>query len=265
MAHAALGWLWRIVRLMSWVKLGVPSPRLPKTAAPWHGKPGRKFTGTETAKGKVMKQPDLDERIANAFKDGAKSEDFEPLLRDVEAASSAATAASARARTRALDPTLRAAEAATARRESDDATFASDRLQAATVRLRDRHKQVSAAEENARRVIAYNEAIAARDVLAEELKQKYPTLVAQLVELLTRMHANNNEVARVNNRLPDGGSRVLDAELVARGLSGFPLGTSAISIVEGTRLPNFVSDVHKPYAYIVSDVPMTATVMPIRA
>ena len=89
---------------------------------------------------------DLEERIANAFADGAKSDIFEDLIRDVETAAKAATAASVAARTKALDPVLRAAEAASARRESDDATFRSDRLQAATVRLRDRHRQVGEAK-----------------------------------------------------------------------------------------------------------------------
>ena len=209
---------------------------------------------------------DLEERIANAFADGAKSDIFEDLIRDVETAAKAATAASAAARTKALDPVLRAAEAASARRESDDATFRSDRLQAATVRLRDRHRAVAAKEEDARRRIEYERVMLERDKLAEELKQKYPEIVTRLVELLTRIDGCNREIVHINSKLPDGGSRVLEPELVARNLKGFLLGTAAVSIIEGTKLPNFVSDVHVPYLWPQSERMRTeATIMQIRA
>ena len=122
---------------------------------------------------------DLEERIANAFADGAKSDIFEDLIRDVETAAKAATAASAAARTKALDPVLRAAEAASARRESDDATFRSDRLQAATVRLRDRHRAVAAKEEDARRRIEYERVIARTRQVRERTGGDYPAIAAR--------------------------------------------------------------------------------------
>ena len=214
-----------------------------------------------------MKQPaNLDDRIAAAFAANAKSDIFEDLIADVETAAKAAAAASAAARTRALDPVLRTAEAASARRESDDATFRSDRLQAATVRLRDRQRQVSAAEENARRTIAYDQAVRARDALAKELRETLSHAGRTARRAVRARRVNNNEIAAINNKLPEGGSRVLEAELVARELRGFPLGTSAISIIEGTRLPNFVSDVHAPYLWPQSDrMRQDAVVLAIRA
>ena len=88
----------------------------------------------------------LDDGIAAAFADGAKSTDFEPLIRDVEAAVDAAKLKAAAARDRALDPIIAAAEVAAARREMEDATFAFDRLSVAVKRLNARLIVVKAAE-----------------------------------------------------------------------------------------------------------------------
>ena len=91
----------------------------------------------------------LDSRISNAFTPDAKSEDFEPLINDAVAAAKKADATAADARERALDPRCPPNEVASARAEMEDAQFRSDRLGVAVKRLRDRHRVVAAAEENA--------------------------------------------------------------------------------------------------------------------
>ena len=206
-----------------------------------------------------MKQPDLEARISAAFKDGAKSGDFEPLIADAEAASTAAIAAAKRARDRALDPGTPATEVVAARRASEDASFVSDRMQVAAARLRERHRAVAAKEQDARRTIAYNKVVRERDKLAAELASVYPAMAAQLADLLHRIAANNREIAAT--KLPEGGSRILESELVARNLRGFVLGSQAISIIEETRLPAWEGDAHRRYVYNASDIPMTLTMM----
>ena len=105
---------------------------------------------------------------------------------------------------------------------------------------------------------------AERDKLAKELADVYPVLTATLADLLHRVAQNNHEIAAV--RLPECHSRILEAELVARNIRGFPLGSSAVSIIEQTQLPAWENDVHKPYAYIVSDnMRQDAVVTQIRA
>src|SRR5450759_5614531 len=99
----------------------------------------------------TMARTDLDDRITAAFADGAISDDVASLIQEAEAAAIAAGDTAERARSRALDPTLSAADVATARREMDDAAFRRDRLQVAVTRLRERLNVVKAQEEDSRR------------------------------------------------------------------------------------------------------------------
>lgn len=104
----------------------------------------------------------------------------------------------------------------------EDAAFTADRLGVATERLRERHREVQHREENARRKLAYNKVVSARDALAKELAAVYPPAAAQLAELMQRIDANDREVAHLNSgRLPEGAERILVAELSARGMKGF--------------------------------------------
>lgn len=59
-----------------------------------------------------------------------------------------------------------------------------------------------------------------RDKLAAELANIYPGIERQLVDLFTRLDANDKEVNYVNTRLPTNAERLRVAELVARGLPG---------------------------------------------
>jgi hypothetical protein len=73
------------------------------------------------------------------------------------------------------------------------------------------------AEEDQRRQIIYNKAKADRDLLARELKARYPTIEAQLGQLIAEIEANDREVEYVNSQaLPTGAERLRSAELIAR-------------------------------------------------
>jgi len=72
-------------------------------------------------------------------------------------------------------------------------------------------------------------------------------LVATLTDLMNRIAANDREIAAINNRLPDGAGRILEAELIARDMPGFvENGVHAVSLVQELRLPAFHHDVHAP-------------------
>jgi hypothetical protein len=200
---------------------------------------------------------DLESRIAAAFADSAKSEIFPKLIADTEAAAKAATGKAAAAKEEALDPTIVAAEVAAARKEMEDAAFVSDRMTVAATRLRDRFRAVTAAEDNARRLVEYHRVVALRDELAKELGEVYPQLAAKLADLMQRVAANDREIATV--KLPDGGSRILESELVARDLQGFVNdGIETLSLVRELRIPAWEHNVHAPYCYIASDNFITA-------
>ncbi len=100
---------------------------------------------------------DIDDRIAAAFADGAKSDDVASLIGEVEAAAIAVGEMAERARSRALDPVLSAPDVAAARREMDDAEFRRDRMQVAVTKLGVRLGELRTAEEDQRRQIAYEE------------------------------------------------------------------------------------------------------------
>jgi hypothetical protein len=200
--------------------------------------------------------PNLDERIAAAFRDGAKSGDVADLIQEAEAAVVVAGEAAEVARTRALDPTLSAADVAAARREMEDAAFRRDRLQTATIRLRDRLQEVRAREEDLRRRLAYDEAKAERDQLAAELTRVYPTMEAQLADLLARIKASDERIEHINARgLPSGAERLLVAELVARGLRGFTVNSIDVTrITKQVRLPAFRYSQFEPFAWPPSKI-----------
>ena len=118
-------------------------------------------------------------------------------------------------------------------------------------RLRERLKEVQAAEEDDRRRVAYEDARTERDQLAAELARVYPPLAAQLADLLGRLRASDDRIEYMNaHALPRGCEPLLVADLVARGLDSFVQNLVDISrIVHRVRLPAFEYDIHAPYAW----------------
>jgi hypothetical protein len=159
----------------------------------------------------------LDDRIAAAFADGATPDTVAALIQETEAAACAA----------------------------------GDTAEQAVLRLRERLTQMQAAEEDGRRRAAYDEARAERDELAKELAHVYPSLAAQLADLLGRVRASDDRIEHMNaNALPRGCGPLLVAELVARGLDGFVRDSVNIPrIVRRVQLPAFEYDIHAPYAW----------------
>jgi hypothetical protein len=118
------------------------------------------------------------------------------------------------------------------------ALFFRDRLKAALPRLKERLEELRKQEYLESWLSDYEEVKLQRDALAEEFRSKYLVLSAQLVDLLTRMVANDAVVSRINGRAPSGVRRYLrEAELEARGLDQF--WTHVPSIAKELRLPDF--------------------------
>jgi len=99
------------------------------------------------------------------------------------------------------------------------------------------------AEADARKRAAFEAARRERDDLSKELAQVYPEIVDKLVDLLRRLSANDLEVERVNANRPRGELPLAQAELQARGLSGFApasgVGQDIPKLARGVRLPSF--------------------------
>jgi len=99
-------------------------------------------------------------------------------------------------------------------------------------------KKVAASERLAQWRADYHALEPKRDALAAELAEAYPAFVGKIADLLTRIAANDAEIARLHQGRPTGVARHLaGAELVARGLDGFT--TAAPSIATELRLPAF--------------------------
>jgi hypothetical protein len=82
-------------------------------------------------------------------------------------------------------------------------------------------------------------------------KNDNPKLVAQLVDLLTRLAENDREVEAANTERPHGEAPMLYAELIARQLAGFARGAlSDIPSLRRARLPAFSYTVPSAPLYV---------------
>jgi hypothetical protein len=184
----------------------------------------------------------LEAKIAAAFTNGIRSAEVATLIQQVEVATRSATESATLARQKALDPTLNGSELNRARQTMYDAGFQTERLTAASSRLRQRLDELKAAELNQRKRQRYGEVAQVRDELAAKLAAVYPELVEKLAELLPQIAANDQEVNVVNrNENRPAGAPVLQyAELKARNLASFRLGPSEVPrLVDVLVLPRW--------------------------
>jgi hypothetical protein len=101
------------------------------------------------------------------------------------------------------------------------AGFARDRLRDMLPRLKERLKDAKTAEYLARWESAYEWVKDMRDALAAEMREIYPTAVAQLVDLFQRAAECDRACSRINGSAPYGEQRrLLGVELTARGVQG---------------------------------------------
>jgi hypothetical protein len=195
--------------------------------------------------------PDLEERIEASLVNGVIPDDIVALIREVEAVAHSLGVAAEEANIIACSTVRSTAEKREARRLVEDAASQRERLQSEIADLRERLDEVRKQEEDKRRWPAYEQAKATRDKLAAELRDIYPGIEQKLRELLPRIAENDREIEYINaHALPNGGKRLLEAELVARGLPGFfEDGVHTPRIVTDLRVPAWERDPHEPYAW----------------
>jgi hypothetical protein len=180
----------------------------------------------------------LEQRIAAALRgdaDAASSE-LQQLLAEVDTAIAAAVASVAEQRERALDP-LSTTDSASAHSAVVIAELHRDRLRVARPRLEQR-LAAAVAEESALRWDAHYRRLAAKVEEAAVRVARYPTLAAEIVELVQLAAAVDKEVGDLHIRAASGEHRRLpQVELLARNLPGFSI--SQPSIAQGLRLPDW--------------------------
>jgi hypothetical protein len=185
----------------------------------------------------------LDDRIADALAGTTSSDTLAALTAEACEASERAANSYSAARMRALDPATPRARVTEARQAMADAEFDAERLKAALLALEAAHARALEREARARDKATYDEVKAERDVLADDLRRECPALITRLVDLLSRIEANDRRVKSVGER---GGPRLDSAEVVARGgreafARGTPQGLSTTIIPKLTdaKLPSF--------------------------
>ncbi len=156
---------------------------------------------------------------------------------EVEAAAQAAAENATKTREEALDPAT-VIDAAKVGASVATAELTRDRLRAALPRLQERLKQAREREYAECWLNDYAAVKVRRDAAAEQLRERYPTIVAELVALMADIAATDKEVDRINVAAPYGDyPRLRGVELTARGLDR--LLQPDISIVQELRLPCF--------------------------
>jgi len=136
----------------------------------------------------------LDERIAYTLKGDNEiaSAEIGELLADVEAAAKAADETASKAHREALDPT-RIVDAKSVAATVAAAALQRDRYQAALPRLEERRKQIAEAEYYRSWAETRDEVQAQRDELVRELRERYPVLARELIEMVSKMALESGE------------------------------------------------------------------------
>lgn len=138
-------------------------------------------------------------------------------------------------RATALDPFASTTDASAASGKADALTLEAQRLEKLTGLVAEAVTEAQAKEAEGERAKAYTAAKRERDTLTAWASQRYPELVAELVEYAARMDANNRTLDRVNDALPFGRERLAYADTQARGWD--PARTYDRSVT-GMKLPD---------------------------
>jgi hypothetical protein len=177
--------------------------------------------------------PLLEERLAAAFSDDIKAADLAALIAETEAAVVVAAENAERERKTALD--IASPDAKAARAAAEDARFRLDRLRTVLPRLQQRHEEAQQTEYLEQWFDDYIAIEAERDALAAELRELYPEWARKLIDLLTRIAANDGEISKLLQARPAGAPNLRGAELEARNLDAF--NRSVPSIATELKLP----------------------------
>ena len=191
----------------------------------------------------------LERRIAAALSDEAvTSAALLELIQETDAALVTADASVEEERERAMDPAI-SPDAKAARQAMEDAAFAASRLRTLQPRLRKHHERVACAERKRAWVERYDALKPEHDAAVAELKEVYPRIVAELIDLLTRLRKLDAGAKALMNAKPhpeagepDDGRWLPMVECAARGLSSMTIGGQfdmRLSLDKNLVLPDF--------------------------
>jgi len=140
------------------------------------------------------------------------------------------------AKVRAVDPMSSDAEAAEARPQHHDLGFEEERQTSSVARLKHRLATVVEDEDQVARHEQYDEAVKARDKVAETLRTVYPKAVAEIRDALLLLDDAEAKVIAANQCKPNGADHIIGAESEA---TGRPVGLASgpHSLALEVRLP----------------------------
>ena len=185
-------------------------------------------------------QPTLDEKINAALGNSRMAiDDLQQLVGEIETGIREGAKQVRQEHDRSLDPSTSPVDRDRAAQRSASADLECRRLARALITLRARLAEILQQERRERWLARYQRHAADCDVLATELRDSYPSIAKQLVELLQRVEACDRESAAINHDAPDDEFRRLGkVELIARQLDQFS--SSQPSIIETLVLPHWV-------------------------
>lgn len=135
---------------------------------------------------------DIDARIAAALSTPTPSAEIAVVLDDAYTALRSAKAVSAKAQRDALDPLTPAAEVAAARQRAEDANFTTMRLTTAVADLNSKFEETQQAERESRDDESES-GLASGCEPPARLKERYPALAGELIEILTELRTAEAE------------------------------------------------------------------------
>jgi len=183
---------------------------------------------------------DLERRIAAALAtEDTPSSKLEVLITETENAIVEAKEAAALEEVKALDPTI-SPDPKIARDAMEDAQFRVARLETLLPKLETRFEKRQKREEFVEWKKRYDELEPLRDALANEMREVYPAMVAQVADLMQRVSAFDRAASDLHGDRAAGVKLRLDSpELIARGLESFDRDHPPLS--KNLQLPDFES------------------------
>jgi hypothetical protein len=167
----------------------------------------------------MKSKPDLVDRVASALRkpESVTSADLERLLEEVNAEIPAAEKAVADAETAALDPRISEEEARKQEDAAREATFRLGRWRHRADALAELLETTREAEALAAKLSAYREAEALRDAAAQTVREKWPRLQAELLDLIETIAKADFAVESTRHERPEGFKMLKSTEAVAFG------------------------------------------------
>lgn len=162
-----------------------------------------------------MAQP-LETRITAALRDSSRLKDVETTISDVTREIASTQKRCDQQTARSIDPALTTPQAREARNNAADLEHDVRRLNASLDLLKARHQAILDDESYARRVARYDAAEKERDDLVQIIRERYPLIVLELLDLVNRIVANDAECQAVNRDRPRDKPGLASSEVIGR-------------------------------------------------